>query len=59
MPATEAGPAPVARDTGSSPHDPLCAFCGQLVPAMAAIIYHGVAYHPTCVAPTTGRDDHA
>jgi hypothetical protein len=22
---------------------------------MEAIVYHGVVYHPACVAPTTGR----
>jgi hypothetical protein len=35
--------------------DPLCAFCGGEVPVMAAIVYHGVVYHPACVASTTGR----
>jgi hypothetical protein len=41
--------------TTPRPDDPLCAFCGVAVPAMQAIIYHGVAYHPACVAPTTRR----
>jgi hypothetical protein len=34
--------------------EPLCALCNAEVPAMAAIIYHGVVYHPACVAPTLG-----
>jgi hypothetical protein len=38
------------------PDDPLCAYCGREVPAMEAIIYHGVVYHPACVAPTTRRE---
>jgi hypothetical protein len=37
------------------PDDPLCAFCGIAVPTMEAIVYHGIVYHPACVAPTTRR----
>ena len=59
MPAPEVEAAVAPADESPSPFDPLCAFCGELVPAMAAIIYHGVAYHPACVAPTTGRADRA
>lgn len=36
----------------SSGPDPLCAHCGGEVPALGAIIYHGVVYHPACVEPT-------
>lgn len=35
--------------------DPLCALCGVAVPALGAIIYHGVVYHPACVEPTLRR----
>ena len=44
-------------DTREHPRDddPLCAYCGGTVPALGAIVYHGVVYHPACVAPTTRR----
>jgi hypothetical protein len=39
--------------------DALCACCGAPVPMMAALVYHGVVYHPACVAPTLRRDPRA
>ena len=47
-----AGPA----DTQPLEDAPLCAACGEAVPAMAAVIYHGLVYHPGCVLPTTRRE---
>jgi hypothetical protein len=35
--------------------NPLCDLPGSEVPAMAAIIYHGVVYHPACIEPTLRR----
>ena len=45
-----------SREPGAFQEEaPLCAACGAETPTLEAIVYHGVVYHPACVAPTLSR----
>jgi hypothetical protein len=50
-------PSPDSRPTGrgepsrpaQAPLPALCPQCGEEVPVMEALVYHGIVYHPACV----------
>ena len=58
--ASDSGPVGERMGTSGVPGEfhevaPLCAACGAETPALVVIVYHGVVYHPACVAPTLRR----
>lgn len=44
-------PTPAPLDGKPAAVPAICPLCGREVPVMAALVYHGIVYHPLCAFP--------
>lgn len=61
MPPPDSQPSELSESSPAA-HEPvpaLCPQCGEEIPVMEALVYHGVVYHPACVYREFNREQGA